>query len=30
MQVWCIEHDGYNGKAYCVDCDAELTFDGEL
>ena len=19
-----------NGKAYCIDCDVELTFDGEL
>lgn len=19
-----------NGKAYCIECDAELTFDGEL
>ena len=22
--------DEYCGKAYCAECDAELTFDGEL
>ena len=33
VQVLVMDNDTAvikNGKAYCIDCDVELTFDGEL